>query len=273
MTELTKRVIFAVPAAILFLALIVAGGWFFRGMVLLLALLVQHEVILIGDKAGLAPNPFFIYLFTCWILAYPYLPAATLWGIGLMLVFILVEIFNPKEKAAFGFSSTPFLGIYPALGIASLAWVRDWGSDTVGLSLLLLLVFGVWGNDVFAYFGGRQWGKHPMAPHISPKKTWEGFVSGILGTAVGMGLIYGLVPGTAAIPIMPLLPLVAIISVFGPVGDFTESKLKRAAGVKDSSTFLPGHGGFYDRFDAMMLAAPAVYVYLELISWLGYGGF
>lgn len=128
----------------------------------------------------------------------------------------------------------------------------------------------VWGNDVFAYFGGKTFGKTPLASSISPNKTWEGFFSGFIGAGVGLALIIFLVPIESPFEAVLFVPLIFLISIFGPIGDLAESKLKRAAGKKDSSTLLPGHGGLFDRFDALLLAAPAMFVYLRILDILGY---
>jgi phosphatidate cytidylyltransferase len=102
-----------------------------------------------------------------------------------------------------------------------------------------------------------------MAPHLSPKKTWEGFVFGFSGAALGLYLVTLIYPDS--IVTMPKFwPLIFLISIFGPIGDLTASKLKRAAGAKDSSNLLPGHGGFLDRFDSILLASPVMYIYLRL---------
>jgi len=145
-------------------------------------------------------------------------------------------------------------------------------SSKEGFFLLLMTYLMIWGNDIFAYFGGRRFGTHVLAPSISPSKTWEGVAFGLFGTNVGFGL--GLLFMTTQTPIREALtiemavwlsPLIAIIAVFGPLGDLIASRLKRFAGVKDSSQLLPGHGGFLDRFDSLTLSIPFVWLYIQLI--------
>ncbi len=127
--------------------------------------------------------------------------------------------------------------------------------------MLLGFIVIIWANDVCAYLVGWAFGRHPLFPRLSPKKSWEGFIGGVAG-AVGFGLLaarflgdsYGLWAGLAL-----------VASVTGVAGDLVESMFKRAAGVKDSGALIPGHGGVLDRFDALLLATPFVYVYLLFV--------
>jgi phosphatidate cytidylyltransferase len=126
-----------------------------------------------------------------------------------------------------------------------------------GMSLALLLIVSVWANDVFAYLVGSLIGRHKLAPSISPKKSWEGFAAGSLATIALWGLA----------PFFPLFGIdvrqgiaVGIACALGAViGDLAESRMKREAGVKDSGTWLPGHGGFLDRLDSLILVCLVAY--------------
>lgn len=115
----------------------------------------------------------------------------------------------------------------------------------------------IWTNDTFAYLIGRQIGKTPLAPTISPKKTWEGTVGGWL---VCIGMAFFLDAEVWPMDVFPL-GLGLLVGIMAVLGDLYESSLKRKAGVKDSGTMLPGHGGFLDRFDAMLWALPAVVIF------------
>ena len=125
----------------------------------------------------------------------------------------------------------------------------------------LLIIISIWINDTMAYIVGSLIGKTPLSK-ISPKKTWEGTIGGIILSVAVIGLVHyyylydsWLVTGFVCI-------LAAIASVVGTLGDLLESKFKRMAGVKDSGTIMPGHGGFLDRFDSLLLAIPAVWLYV-----------
>jgi len=130
-----------------------------------------------------------------------------------------------------------------------------------GTALLFYLLLVISFSDIFAYFGGKRFGKSLLAPNISPKKTWEGSFSGV----VGGGLVGG-VFGELTMSMFWLygLILAMLLAVVGQLGDLVESKIKRLCNVKDSGTLLPGHGGILDRIDGHMLAAPVFYYLLQL---------
>lgn len=131
---------------------------------------------------------------------------------------------------------------------------------------LLLAVFClIWVNDTFAYLSGRAFGRHKMFERISPKKSWEGFAGGALLAMVAGGVYYQLTTGCSFYGIV----LAVVVVVFGTLGDLVESMVKRITGVKDSGKLMPGHGGFYDRFDSALLAVWAVWTMMELFSAWG----
>ena len=120
----------------------------------------------------------------------------------------------------------------------------------------------IWANDVFAYLVGMTLGRHRMCERISPKKSWEGFVGGVVA-AVGFAVLFGyLLGGNIAV----WAGLGAIIAITGVAGDFVESLFKRSAGVKDSGAIMPGHGGILDRFDALLISAPFAFIYLLMTN-------
>ncbi|MBC7384858.1 MAG: CDP-archaeol synthase [Cryobacterium sp.] len=147
----------------------------------------------------------------------------------------------------FGFVYLAFLPTY-------LVAIR---STAAGVHWTLLFLLIVWANDIGAYFAGRKYGKKRLYPHISPKKSWEGAIGGAL-SAVFMSVLY------KAVFFHPLswsgaIIIAVILSIVAPVGDLAESFLKRAFDKKDSSSILPGHGGFLDRFDSVVFALPVMY--------------
>jgi len=132
----------------------------------------------------------------------------------------------------------------------------------------LIIVCSIWINDTMAYIVGSLIGKRPLSK-ISPKKTWEGTIGGIILATIATGLIFSNINADIIRPdfhfefsTRPLYIIAAIAAIFGTFGDLLESKLKRMAGVKDSGNLMPGHGGFLDRFDSMLIAIPAVWVYV-----------
>jgi phosphatidate cytidylyltransferase len=141
------------------------------------------------------------------------------------------------------------------------AVVRLHGVDGSGPRLLLFTVVLVWAGDTAAYFVGSGIGRWKMAPRISPNKTWEGAGANFLG-ALFVAAAFGF---WTRIPPAHMLAMGAVGSVAGQLGDLFESAWKRSAGVKDSGSILPGHGGMLDRIDALILAAPAVWYYFEWV--------
>ncbi len=273
MSELKKRIWFAVIAAPLFIAVTWVGGWYFKGMMAGIALVIQWEMATLFDAGNSRPNRIFMYLIGIWVMLMPFIPSPALIGLGLFLGLILVEIIRGADRSYNSLVNTIFCGIYAPVGVLTLILLRnelpDAAEPMAGFALTMAVIFMVWGNDVLAFVGGKNFGKNLLAPHISPKKTWEGFFSGILGSLIGLALIYFIVPGFP-FTFVYALPLIFVVSIFGPIGDLAASKLKRLYGAKDSSQMLPGHGGFFDRFDALLLAAPAVYFYLEVLRILGF---
>jgi phosphatidate cytidylyltransferase len=141
------------------------------------------------------------------------------------------------------------------------AVVRLHGVDVWGRWLLLFTVVLVWVGDTAAYFVGRGIGRWKMTPQISPNKTWEGALANFLG-ALFVAAVFGY---WTNFPPAHMLAMAGVASVAGQIGDLFESSWKRSAGVKDSGTILPGHGGMLDRIDALILAAPAVWYYFEWV--------
>jgi phosphatidate cytidylyltransferase len=126
------------------------------------------------------------------------------------------------------------------------------------------IMFSIWINDTMAYLVGSFIGKTPFSK-ISPKKTWEGTIGGALLCVVVIGIAGYYIPVAKSISWQHWLGIAAICAVFGTAGDLLESKLKRTADIKDSGSFMPGHGGFLDRFDSLLVATPFVWLYVKLI--------
>lgn len=127
-----------------------------------------------------------------------------------------------------------------------------------------VILFSIWINDTMAYLVGSFIGKTPFSP-ISPKKTWEGTIGGAILCITVISTIGSVLPATASLGWKHLLIISLLCAVFGILGDLLESKLKRMANIKDSGNIMPGHGGFLDRFDSMLVATPFVWLYITLL--------
>jgi len=265
LSELVRRILFAVVAAPAFLWVTWLGGYYFLALVWILCLLAQREMLALIKLQGFRPNAPVSYAAGTVVIASALFPAlSTPFFVLALLAIITADTLNRYERQLFSLMGTLFATFYPAATMLSLIYIRNIDSDPlIGFGFLLMMFFMVWGNDTFAYFTGKTAGRHLMAPHLSPKKTWEGFTGGFVGAFVGLWLALwsGVLPGYSMAE-LALLPI--LISTVGPVGDLTISKIKRASGAKDTSTILPGHGGILDRFDSILLVAPVVYIYILL---------
>lgn len=243
----------AALAAILFLP--------FSGLLaiaILVAVLAAHEYLGIVHRARRAPRAFpvlFLVGAACWWFSHPertgVLPLL-LPGLGWLAVEVLFRGLTVDQAAA-RFLAPWYIG----MPLGMLAAVQMVGGRTATLLLIATVVV----SDSAQFYSGRAFGRRPLAPAISPKKTMEGAVGGLVVATIFITLAGRWVfPG--ARPASLALLGVAIV-VLGICGDLFESRLKRTAGVKDSSALIPGHGGVLDRVDALLFATPAYYLYLQ----------
>jgi phosphatidate cytidylyltransferase len=198
------------------------------------------------------------------------------WGcLSFLGLLAISEITRFRNLSVRNFLHSAFGLVYISMPLAMLVWLRlvDYnGSTSFADRILVLMIIGsIWINDTMAYIVGSLIGRTPLS-RISPKKTREGTLGGILLAIGVMGLLAWWLRGNPAVARFP--PIVwmivaAITSVAGTFGDLLESKLKRMAGVKDSGRIMPGHGGFLDRFDSLLIATPFAWAYLVWIVGVG----
>lgn len=146
-----------------------------------------------------------------------------------------------------------FGAAYTGLLLSSVLLIRMSIDGFWGGILVLLVYLSIWGNDSFAYLAGSKFGKHKLAPRVSPKKSWEGFIAGLIASMLVWCLIT-LVPGVS-LDIPRALAFGLVCGLMGVLGDLAESRIKRNSGFKDSGTIMPGHGGLLDRCDSLFLVA------------------
>ncbi len=157
---------------------------------------------------------------------------------------------------------TVFGAAYTGLLFSSVVVIRASYLGNEGALLTLGVMGSVWVNDAAAYIFGSKFGKHKMAPRISPNKSWEGFVGGLLGSCLTWVALFALKVCGISLPLALIGGLVCGVS--GVIGDLFESRLKRSVGVKDSGNLIPGHGGLLDRSDSMLFATMTAYFVLHI---------
>jgi phosphatidate cytidylyltransferase len=266
-SNLLTRALTALIGAPLILALIGLGGWPFAGLAFAWAALSLLEFYALGHDRNIPGNawvglPALIALFVVF-LSGQYILLIALFVLAGAVVLIVETVQGKPMPVRWGRVAVLLVGLayagFPAVFLMVIRARPD------GLIWVLFIVCITWGTDTLAYFGGRWWGKRPLAPRISPKKTVEGALVGI-GFGFAAGALLLLVVGE-------LTPATLALSLLGPpvavMGDLFESALKRFFHVKDSHlahlNIIPGHGGVLDRTDSLMWVVTLCYVYLLLV--------
>ena len=208
---------------------------------------------------------------------------AMLYGLAIaaaLAPFIFLTVAMKRTDLSTGYpaaAASSFAFAYIAIPMALLVGIRE---QPAGAIWTIYTLLAVWAGDIFAYFVGKSLGRHRMSPEISPKKTWEGAAASILASVIIGALWMQHAPAISAAllrlglidrrdgmfgleqpALWPIVLLSAVVNVAAQLGDLVESLIKRGAGVKDSGTILPGHGGMLDRIDAMLFAVPVVWAY------------
>jgi phosphatidate cytidylyltransferase len=265
------------------LAIVVAG----------VALAAIAEFLKLGTHYGIQPLTPATYAFVALFFAFVILAStnrtplvestAMLYGIALtaaLAPFVFLTLAMRRADLTTGYpaaAASTFAFAYIAIPMAMLVEIRE---QPAGAIWTIYTLLAVWAGDIFAYFVGQSLGRHRMSPEISPKKTWEGAVASIVAS-VTVGTLWfehapeisstllriGLIDrrdgmfGLEQPQLFPIILLSAVVNIAAQLGDLVESLIKRGAGVKDSGTILPGHGGMLDRIDAMLFAVPVVWAY------------
>ena len=246
------------------------GHYVFGGFYLILSLLCLHEFYGLNIKSGLQPNrvsgfinAIFIYSIFAVIVYHDksvYHTLLLLLTLTLSAIFIQ-ELFKitvaPLTNIAYTFLGLVFITI-PFTFFHALAFIKGPFNYHYPLAFLLML----WANDTGAYLAGRSFGRFKLFERHSPKKTWEGFIGGVL-IAGAVGFIVSIY--FTELSWNHWVSAGILISFFGTLGDLVESMFKRSINIKDSGSILPGHGGLLDRFDGFLLAAPIVYTYFYFV--------
>lgn len=267
-TNLTQRIIAALIGATVLIGALWLGPISYFFVFLALTIMAQLEFYKLAGLDGMIPLKTFGTLSGSLLFILMYLvEAAYLWSDFYFLLFpiimciFLIKLYRPDDKKPFTSIAFTILGIiYVALPFAMMNYiVFRYGDYNPYIAIGILLI--LWASDTGAYFAGTRFGKRKLFERISPKKSWEGSIGGTI-----LALLMAAVVGYyfELLPIWQWLGMAVLIVVGGTYGDLVESLFKRSILIKDSGTFIPGHGGFLDRFDSLLLAVPFIVAFLKL---------
>ena len=191
---------------------------------------------------------------------------------GFVNLFLLKDVLWTSKIPMFEKKKYITVIFYIISGFVFLTLIPVMNIDGRFMPELIVAVFIlVWSNDTFAYLVGKNFGKHKLLERISPKKTIEGFIGGMLGALLAGYIIFKVLEHYSRLdaleyPLWMWIVMALIVAIFGTIGDLIQSKFKRQAGVKDSGIIMPGHGGLYDRLDSIIYASPFVYAFLLIVD-------
>jgi len=267
-SENLKRVFVSLIGVPIILIASYLGGYYFFSFVVIISLISFYEFSLLVKNKGANVNLFLGGLIILILLLNQFMNFVDLFAIILLssLSLLTVELFRNKGSAIFNLGST-FLGIY-YIGVFSAALIllrefysNDFYAENLGAYFIISILASIWIGDSAAYYGGINFGRHKLFPRVSPKKSWEGAIFGFIFSVGTMILAKVLVLNSLSW--MNVIIIGIIIGTIGQIGDLVESLIKRDSEVKDSSSLIPGHGGFFDRFDSLLFSAPAIWIYLN----------
>lgn len=273
---LAKRILTGIVGGAFTIFVIYEGNWLFFLMMALLSIVAWYEYgnlvhklhVVTADKCG-----------AVWLVAilaaywFGSTKAMLVLALGLLFWLMLRTVFFHDKVKPADSAYTLYGLLYIGCGFLAMLALRSgsvssfMGSSFSAVMLeparffVFLLIFSTWASDTFAFFVGKMMGKVKLCPAISPGKTREGAIGGFVGT-LAVAIIFSLI---FKFSVLHALAIGIIIGIMAPLGDLVESILKRVCGVKDSGNIIPGHGGVLDRFDSLLFAAPAMYVYLMLV--------
>lgn len=249
-SELKARILSSLVLGPAVLALVWLGGWPFRLLLAVAAVIAVREWVVIVGGSARRPAVLPLALAAVAVSLGVAVTAGPLAGTAVALVLAAAVGWaaagNDRGWMAAGLP-------YVALGAIGLDWLRE--SPQGGLGLFLFVMLAVWATDIGAYAAGRTIGGPKLAPRLSPKKTWAGLIGGVACSALA-GALVALAAGAARPGVAALIG--AVLAVVAQAGDLFESAVKRRYGVKDSGALIPGHGGLLDRIDGLLTAAAAL---------------
>jgi phosphatidate cytidylyltransferase len=259
---------------------ILGGFWlhpvsfFLTGLILLIG--TQYEYYLMIRNTGVKPQmvPGIITGTTAYVLATLIASGVIPRSFFLILIpMMVIELYRKQDKPFDSLAHTFFSVLYTAIPFSmfpfsaflqkGLSSILPHENIVFSPGIIIGFFLLLWANDTGAYLSGKSFGKHKLMERISPKKTWEGFIGGVIAASLIAFLLSGWL---GVVDKLQWVIIALIISVAGTYGDLVESMLKRSIGVKDSGNIMPGHGGFLDRFDSAIISFPLVYLFISVFG-------
>lgn len=272
MSPFLQRTLSGTLFVLIIIAAIILGRYSFFTIFMLITLASMYEFYRLSFKARIRPQYLYGLALGALIFTMNYLYASGQIGhyiflglIPLIFSIFIVELFRSHPRPMHNIAFTILGLLYVALPFSLLNFFAlSYSSYRVSFRTDLLLGFFIlmWANDTGAYLVGTSIGRNKLFPSISPKKSWEGLIGGIFSTLLAAWLISLFFVNVSLFHWLVIGMITAVMSIFG---DLVESLFKRSVGVKDSGKFLPGHGGFLDRFDSLLLSVPILFVYFEIM--------
>jgi phosphatidate cytidylyltransferase len=274
---LTKNFITRSISGIVFLAVLLSGilinQYFYLGVFIIVTVISQFELYLMFEKSGYFPQKRYgifiglvIYVSTYLVAKGLIPPTSYFIAIFFIISLFIFQLYSKREDHFKCIAFTIFGLVYVVIPLSTLNFIAFAGinQDNYTYEYILAMFLLIWLNDTGAYIFGSIFGKRKLFESISPKKTWEGTIGGFI-----VSLLTALFISEWFIGLNRLQWLIfaVIVVVFGTYGDLVESHLKRRAGVKDTGTIMPGHGGLLDRFDSTFFVAPMIFLYLKILEY------
>jgi phosphatidate cytidylyltransferase len=272
---LLPRFLTALVGSVILMGSIFMGGLPFLFVVLAIVLIGVREFYTLAEETGYPSYPLIGLMASALLVLSIYINGLSLGQhaenqftsalIALFLILIVARSLSrgPADTSLSEWSIT-FMGLfYVSWSLSHLILIRDLRPG--GRTITFLLFTMIWMEDIAAYFIGRRWGRHKIAEAISPKKSWQGTIAGLIA-AVLVSVFFHYSFLRKELTLLESIGLAILVGIIAFASDLGESILKRGAGLKDSSQLLPGHGGMLDRFDSFILAAPFYYYYWALLK-------
>lgn len=259
---LTALILFALALALVFYA----PELLWQGVIVAIASIAAWEWSQFIGKSSLAFKLFYSLVLTGLVvvgLMYPYTELLKLL-IVLQLAVVLLAVIGYQKSEGQATIPPLLVALLGAVFIVAFSWSMIWLRESISAFWLLFSLAVVWIMDTGAYFAGRRFGRHKLARFVSPGKTWEGVLGGMVLVAL-VSLLVGLMMDSSSPGLVVFVLAAALIAGLSVFGDLFESLLKRQVGLKDSGQILPGHGGVLDRIDSLLLAIPLFWLFWSLV--------